>query len=50
MGEGILIAIVSGLCSFAGTWGAVSVKLAWLREDVNDLKERVGKLETCKVA
>lgn len=43
--EGILIAALSGMCSFAGAWGAMSIKLRWLAADIERAHKRISRLE-----
>lgn len=39
------IVIISALINAAVTWGVISTKLAWLRRDVDDIKEHLDELD-----
>lgn len=41
MSESLQIIIVSALVNAGVTWGVISVKLAWLRRDVDNLMAHV---------
>lgn len=45
MSETLQIVLASALMNGAVTWGVMTTKLAWLRRDVDDLKERVKVCE-----
>lgn len=42
MSESVLIALVTGAASGLITWGAIRVELAWLRRDVDELRDLAG--------
>jgi hypothetical protein len=44
MSEAMQIAMLTALLNGAVTWGVVSTKLAWLRQDIDDLKKRLEKV------
>lgn len=48
MSDALVIALVSAVLNGAVTWGVVSTKLAWLRRDVDDLQDRLKRLEQCR--
>lgn len=45
MSEALQIALITALVNGAVTWGVVSTKLAWARRDIDNLFERVDRLE-----
>ena len=45
MSEALQIAVMTALVNAAVTWGVISQKLAWLRRDVDQLGDRISRLE-----
>jgi hypothetical protein len=43
--ESIQIALVTAMINAAVTWGVISTKLAWLRRDIDAVKERLDNLD-----
>lgn len=41
----LFVPVLSGLFAFAGTWGALKVKLAWLTAEVKRAHERLDRVE-----
>ena len=42
--QAVLLALISAGASFAGAWGGLTVKLQWLRRDVDDAHSRLDEL------
>ena len=45
MSEALLIAVVTALVNGAVTWGIIATKLAWLRQDVDKMDQRISNCE-----
>lgn len=45
MSETLQIVLASALMNGAVTWGVMTTKLAWLRRDVDELKDRLKACE-----
>jgi len=43
--ESVQIALVTAVINGAVTWGIISTKLAWLRQDIDALQARVNACE-----
>ena len=41
----MLTAMLSAVVQAAVTWGVISTKLAWIRKDIEDLRDRVDHLD-----
>lgn len=44
MSDALLIAVAGALVNGCVTWGVVSTKLAWMRRDIDDLREAIKDL------
>ena len=45
MSEAIQIALITAVVNGAVTWGIISTKLAWLRQDVDRIEKRMNELD-----
>lgn len=45
MSEAVQVVVISALVNAAVTWGVISTKLAWLRRDVDDVRDRLDAWE-----
>jgi hypothetical protein len=43
--DSLLIALIGAIVNGAVTWGVVSTKLAWLRADLDEARQRLNNLE-----
>lgn len=45
MTDVVLVALVGAVANGLVTWGVVSTKLAWMRRDIDDLREALKALQ-----
>lgn len=45
MSDPLLIAVLTAAANGLVTWGVVSTKLAWMRRDIDELRERMRSIE-----
>ena len=50
MSDHLLVAIVTGLVSAAGAWGAIRIELKYLRRDVDQHQREIEQLKAARSA